>query len=65
MMSDLMRKMLAIVVVLIVSVGMFAQGNDNRRPPKPGDKVVEKPKPTPKPPPSSNQNQGGDKKKKP
>lgn len=67
-MSKLRRNVLAAAAVLVVSVGAFAQGNDNRRPPKNPDHVVEKEKPKrekPQPPSNNNQGKDGDKRGKP
>lgn len=67
-MFDLKRKLLAIAVGLLLSMGVFAQkqGGD-KRPPKDDNKVVVQPKG--EKPPQNNNNQGnrgkGDKKGKP
>lgn len=57
-MNKLRQKVMAGALVFFVSACGFAQGNDNKRPPKPPDppKVVVKDKD--KPPANSNSNRG-------
>ena len=67
-MFDLRKKMLALAIGCLLPVGVYAQKQGDRRPPKdPDNKVVVQPKGDPKPPPNNN-NQGnnkGDKRGKP
>ena len=58
-MKDLRRILAAILIGMVISVGGFAQKNDNR-PPKETPKVKEKEKPPP-----SNNNQNTQKPRKP
>ena len=60
-MKELRRILVAILIAMTISVGAFAQKNDNR-PPKEQPKVVDKEKE--KPPPSNN-NQNNNKRGKP
>ena len=53
-MKDLRQILVAVLMGMMISVGAYAQKNDNR-PPKETPKVVDKPK-TEKPPPNNNQN---------
>jgi len=52
-MKDLRQILVAVLMGMIISVGVYAQKNDNR-PPKEQPKVVDKQKE--KPPPNNNQN---------
>jgi len=66
-MFDLKRKLLALAIGCLLPVGVYAQKQGDRRPPKDGNRVVVQPKERDKPPPSNN-NQGNkkdDKKGKP
>ena len=53
-MKDLRQILVAVLMGMIISVGVYAQKNDNR-PPKEQPKVVDREKET-KPPPNNNQN---------
>ncbi len=63
-MTSFKRKMLAMAMLCIVSTGAFAQRQDDKRPPKNPDKVVEKPKGE-RPPPQNNNQEKKDKKGRP
>jgi hypothetical protein len=52
-MKDLTQILVAVLIGMMISVGAYAQKNDNR-PPKETPKVVDKQKE--KPPPNNNQN---------
>jgi hypothetical protein len=52
-MKDLRQILVAVLLGMMISVGVYAQKNDNR-PPKETPKVVDKQKE--KPPPNNNQN---------
>jgi hypothetical protein len=52
-MKDLRQILVAVLMGMMISVGVYAQKNDNR-PPKEQPKVVDKQKE--KPPPNNNQN---------
>ena len=60
-MFDLKSKLLALAIGCLLPVGVYAQKQGDKRPPKDGNRVVVQPKEREKPPPSNN-NQGGDKK---
>lgn len=67
-MFDLKRKLLAVAIGCMLPVGVYAQKQGDKRPPKdPGNRVVVQPKG--EKPPQNNNNQGdrrgGDKKGKP
>lgn len=66
-MKNLMRKLLVIGMLSFVSTGVFAQKNDEKRPPKDRDtKVVVKDKERERPPQNTNQDKkDNDKKGKP
>lgn len=66
-MKNLMRKLLVIGMLSFVSTGVFAQKNDEKRPPKdPDTKIVVKPKERERPPQNTNQDKkDNDKKGKP
>jgi hypothetical protein len=55
-MLDLKRKLLALAIGCLLPVGVFAQKQGDKRPPKDGNRVVVQPKGE-RPPPSNN-NQG-------
>lgn len=59
-MFDLKRKLLALAIGCLLPVGLYAQKQGDKRPPKDENKVVVQPKGE-RPPPSNN-NQGADKK---
>lgn len=65
-MFDLKRKLAAVMIGCLLSVGVFGQKQDNPRPPKEETKVVVKPK-EPRPPQNNNTQQprNDDKKGKP
>ena len=55
-MFDLKRKLLALAIGCLLPVGVFAQRQGDKRPPKDENKVVVQPKE--KPPPNNNNNRG-------
>jgi hypothetical protein len=55
-MFDLKRKLLALAIGCLLPVGVYAQKQGDKRPPKPDNRVVVEPKE--KKPPPSNNNQG-------
>ena len=59
-MLDLKRKILALAIGCLLPVGVYAQKQGDKRPPKDDNRVVVQPKEE-KPPPPSNNNQGGKK----
>lgn len=61
-MKELRRVLVAVLIGMTISVGAFAQKNDNR-PPKEKPRVVDKEKE--KPPPSNNNNQNSNRRDKP
>lgn len=61
-MKELRRILVAGLIGLAISLGVFAQGNDNR-PPKERPRVVDKEKE--KPPPSNNNQSNSNKPRKP
>jgi hypothetical protein len=61
-MKELRRILVVVLLGLMISVGVFAQKNDNR-PPKEQPRVVDKEKD--KPPPNNNNNQSNSNRKKP
>ncbi len=62
-MRELKRILVAVLIGTMISVGAFAQGNDNR-PPKEKPKVVDKEKEKP-PPSNNNQSNNNNKPRKP
>ena len=65
-MFDLKRKLMAVTIGCLLSVGVLGQKRDNPRPPKPENRVVVKDK-EPRPPQNNNTQQpkSDDKKRKP
>jgi len=66
-MFDLKRKLLALAIGCMLPVGVYAQKQGDKRPPKDENRVVVQPKERDRPPPSNNNrgndnNQGRDKK---
>ena len=57
-MKDLRQILVAVLMGMIISVGVYAQKNDNR-PPKEQPKVVDKEKEKPPPPSNTNTNKRG------
>jgi len=57
-MKDLRQILVAVLMGTIISVGVYAQKNDNR-PPKEQPKVVDKEKEKPPPPSNTNSNRRG------
>ena len=66
-MFDFKRKLLAVAIGGLLSMGAFAQKKDEKRPPKDNPRVVVQPKGERPPPQNNNQGdrQRGDKKGKP
>jgi len=58
-MKDLRQILVAVLMGMIISVGVYAQKNDNRPPKDPPTKVVDKEKEKPPPPSNANSNRRG------